>query len=153
VKTISPENIWAELQGIANRMEEASLEDALENAAMVFRDGIQDNFVYAQDSMGTGWPPRQPTPNDDGHPLLIDPSDEYDILGALRGSATGEEEIGPRGLAIGIDKDAVHPGAAVHNFGYPEKHIPQREYLYASEETADRMIEEFADAAERRIFG
>lgn len=150
VKELTPDQIWMDLQGIADRLEIAPLVEELETVQEAFHDGVRDNFVFAQDAMGNGWPSRKD--EGDGHPLL---QENGDLLVAATGGPRSIVEIVGRELSIGLDasgKGISTAGAAVHNFGYPERNIPQREYLYASEETADNMVEVFADAATERIF-
>jgi len=150
-KAVLVENLAAELNEMNQRLATASLEDALRSCLPVLRAGEADNFSRAIDSDGNAWPPRKEV--GDGHPLLND-------TGALLAAATGTgpgavDHVEPRELAFGVDKGVDLgglPGAAVHQNGYPPFNIPQREWLYANEETLDKSAEEFADGAVVAVF-
>lgn len=116
----------------------------------IIREGIADNFAKQQTADGIGWPPRKII--GDGHPLL------QDTL-ALRNAALGEgpgtveRVVGGDELQLGVEKIQLGglPGAAVHQYGYPEKNIPQREYLAMSEETIDKTVDAVADYLIERV--
>ena len=151
MKEVSAENIGADLLAMARRLQSESLEVPLRSMVPTLAEGFAGNFARAAGPDGA-WPPRKEI--GDGHPLMIDPMDEYDLLGATQPGGPGNVlEVGPRVLQIGVSKDGGHPGAAVHNFGFPDRNIPQREYLYATGETLDRMAESFADGVYQVIFG
>lgn len=150
MKTIYAEDIAAEMSEMARRLSSETLAGPLAELVPILRTGFARNFQQQVDSRGGGWPARQDT---DPHPLLIET--EGPGAGALLAAATGEgpgavEQVADRALAVGVDKGidlGGIPGAAVHNFGYPTGHIPQREYLYASEDTLDACCESLADGA------
>lgn len=148
---LTAENVGEALRDMSRRLQAESLETPLRSMLPILTAGFADNFARASGPDGA-WPPRKEI--GDGHPLMIDPRDEYDLLGATQPGGPGNVlEVGPRVLQIGVSKDGGHPGAAVHNFGFPDRNIPQREYLYATGETLDRMAESFADGVYQVIFG
>jgi hypothetical protein len=129
----------------------APIDDAMRTMAEPCYVDIRDNFLGAHDPDGSDWPTRkdpkpavgwprggaQSTPA--MHPLLID-------TGALSEAAGTPDapgsicEVSDATLMIGVNKDGGEggiPGAAVHNYGYFEKNIAQREYLGIREETAE----------------
>ena len=125
-------------------MQPGDLPDAFADVTDIIRRGIADNFSMEQTADGIGWPARKRI--GDGHPLLDD-------TGALKAASLGE---GPGAverivdgceLQLGVEKIDLGglPGAAVHQFGYPDKNIPQREYLAMSEATIDETVEAIAD--------
>lgn len=127
-------------------------DEILRACAPVVLEGIQDNFRNSRSAGGEPWPPRKdPKPQ---HPLLI-------LTGALEASATGKgtnsiNRVRDGVLEIGVtkgDPGTSLGGAAVHQFGYPEKNIAQREYLGFSEDTMDACAETVADAAVDFILG
>lgn len=150
MKQVAVEDIAAEIDQMAARMESESLDGPLNALLPILRDGFAGNFQRQEDSRGGGWPDRQ---DNLPHPLLTE-------TGALWGATTGNgagsvEHVSARELATGVDKgvDAGGiPGAAVHNFGYPPLNIPQREYLYASTDTLDECVESLADGALTVVF-
>jgi len=130
-------------------MQPGDLPDAFADVTDIIRRGIADNFSMEQTADGIGWPARKRI--GDGHPLLEELTGPG--AGALKAAALGE---GPGAverivdgceLQLGVEKIDLGglPGAAVHQFGYPDKNIPQREYLAMSEATIDETIEAMAD--------
>lgn len=117
--------------------------DDLEN---IVRMGVDDNFANEATADGSAWPKRKR--QGDGHPILTD-------TGALRAGATEKgatgsvSRLGGETLEIGVDAlqggPGGLPGARVHNFGYPEKNIPQREYMAVSDSVVDFLEERTAD--------
>ena len=112
--------------------------------------GIGSNFDRQATAGGEAWPPRKDKLT---HPLLR-------LTGALEEAATGQGansfsrvENGDT-LEIGVTKGASGTslgGAAVHQYGYPEKNIAQREYLGFTDEALDACVEILADAAVANI--
>lgn len=151
MREVSSENLGMDLREMARRLQSESLEGPLRGIIPTLADGFAGNFARFAGPDGA-WPSRKEIGDD--HPLMIDPKDDYDLLGATQPGGPGNVlDVGPRELQIGVSKDSGHPGAAVHNFGYPARNIPQREYLYATGETLDRMAESFADGVYQVIFG
>lgn len=149
MKTILVENLAAELAEMAARMESASLAEPLRDCVQPVRDGFSQNFSAAASSTNSPWPPRK---DDKPHPLLIETGA---LLGATQGQSGAAEHISDRTLQLGVDKSVDQggiPGAAVHNFGYPPRNIPQREYLYANETTLDICQEIIGDGAYTEFF-
>jgi hypothetical protein len=65
------------------------------------------------------------------HPLLV-------LSGLLKAAAAERGFgsfvfVGADVLRYGVNKDRI-PYAGVHQFGYPAKNIPAREYMYLSDE-------------------
>lgn len=135
---------------MAARLMQASLSEPLRACLPLLRAGFGQNIERQQDSMGGAWPDRK---DSQPHPLLRE-------TGALWAAASGNgpgssEEVGARELTIIVDKSidlGGLPGAAVHNFGYPAGNVPQREYLYAGEETLDRCGEALGESVLAIVF-
>lgn len=112
-------------------------------------EGVIDNFENAATAAGVPWPPHAPaTVKRYGpHPLLI-------LSGAMREAATGggtghvREIVDDDTLELGVDISEI-PYAAVHQYGYPEGNIPQREYLAMSTGTIDACATVAADHSVR----
>jgi phage gpG-like protein len=110
---------------VAMRFENDSLQRAMAACAEIAEQSTRDAFTSSADPItDSDWAPR--VDPGDGHPLLID-------TGALLQAATGGgaghvRVVSPREMVSGVDKGAV-VYAAVHNFGWPDRNIPQRRYL------------------------
>lgn len=149
MKNIPMESVGAELKAMLTRLQEQSLQGPLGELVPVIQSGFEENFAAAVDSSGSSWPPRK---DDEPHSLL---NETGALLAAVtHGGAPGNvTSVGDRELVLGVDKGVEMggiPGAGVHNFGYGR--VPQREFLYASEQTLDRALEVFADGAVKEIF-
>lgn len=117
-----------------------SHDDVLAEVRVHVEAGIIDNFRASRGPDGTGWPPRKMT--GDGHPLLID---TQALVGAAGGNAGGHvARIADRTLDVGVDLAAV-PYARVHNRGWRERNIPQREFLGVTEQIEQQIEELIAD--------
>jgi len=141
----------AAMDALASRLETASLAEALESVVPIIREGFARNFTALAGSEGEGWPARKI--EGDRHPLLVDTGA---LRGATQGGAGGVKTVGERDLAVGVEPGGGAGGlpfAAIHNFGYPAGNVPQREFIYASEETLDAAVEAFADRVTETIFG
>lgn len=151
MREIPIDQLDTELAEMSRRLQAVSLKTALENVAAILGESFQQNFSKKQGSTGSAWPARKDKKT---HPLL---QETGALLGATQTGGPGHvEQIGERDLAIGVNKGVKLggiPGAAVHNFGYPDRNIPQREFLYASETTLDRAAAVLADGALETIFG
>lgn len=119
--------------------------DALKYSANIVRRKVADNFNDAATAGGTKWPPHAPaTVRRYGpHPLLI-------LTGAMSEAATIDgasghvERIEPDGLDFGVSLDVI-PYARVHQEGWPEKNIPQREYMAVSADELDDIGDALAE--------
>lgn len=146
---ISIHDLQSHLSEIAARFEHEPATEALRQAHPVVMEGIHANFDLASSPDGDPWPLRK---DDKPHPLLIE-------TGALLAAATGGtgsvHELSSRSLIVGVDKDggpdSLH-GAAVHQFGFPDKNIPQREYLGLNDEHLDKVGEIIADVMLERLW-
>jgi phage gpG-like protein len=122
----------------------SAMPDCAEEVKRIVRQAVSENFAMQQTADGIGWPQRKKP--GDGHSLL------QDTL-ALRDAATGEGEgkveriVDGCELQLGVEKIDLGGllGAGVHQFGYPEKNIPRREYLAVSDATVDELVETIAD--------
>jgi phage gpG-like protein len=119
-------------------------------------EGVFENFVRESSPDGIAWPPRKE--RGDGHPLLVEIATEGS--GSLLAAATSREAQGHIGrvegnaLLVGVDKQGGIggiPGAAVHNYGFVERNIPQREYLGLTEDYIDLCMNIVADEMVDRI--
>ena len=122
--------------------------DALEQCIPVGHQSVRDNFNSSATPDDQNWPPRKI--EGDGHRLLM-------LSGTLMQAATGG---GPGGvvriegneLIMGVDLDIV-PYARAHNLGYPEGHLPQREFLGLRLRAAQEAESIIGVAVERTLFG
>jgi phage gpG-like protein len=150
MKEVRAEDMPQEMAEMAQRLIGESLEGCLRDEVLpTIREGFRENFARAAGPTGSQWPARK---DKKGHPLL---QETGALLGATQGAAGQVAEVSERFLGVGVDKGVDLggiPGAAVHNFSYPARNIPQREYLYASEDTLDRATELLADGAYTTIF-
>ena len=141
--------IAADLANIRDAMEDAPLEQAMQSCTQRVLESFDENFQKSANPDGVPWPPRK---RGGSWPLLIK-------TGALHAAATGThpasiKRIADRDLAVGVDKsvkDGGIPGAAVHNFGYPPRNIPQREYLRPRSDALEDCGEIIADAIDQII--
>lgn len=113
--------------------------EALLDCKEPIAENIEDNFQQSQTAGGSPWPPRKdPAPT---HPLLI-------LSGDLKAAAiygNVDRIEGGRELVFGVSKDTI-PYAAVHQYGWPEQNIAQREYMGVSEITVDKCAEIVLDS-------
>jgi hypothetical protein len=148
-KQIRVEDLREECREIVRRLENEPLGRPLDACVQPVRDGFASNFAAQSGSDGAKWPER--TTGGD-HPLLIESGA---LLGAVQGGQGGITRNQDRQLALGVEKlDGIGglPGAGVHNFGYPYNNIPQREFLYATEDVLAKCDEIIADGAVSEIF-
>jgi len=119
---------------------------ALQECAPLILKGIEEHFDESRTAAGEAWPARKdPGPT---HPLLI-------LEGTLKLAATlGQinEVIDGQTLKVGVDKDVV-PYAGVHQFGFPEGNIAQREYLAMSDVTIGACGDVIAKHAVSQVEG
>jgi hypothetical protein len=153
-KRVYAENMPREMTIISQRFNDPNLGETMEEVGILLQEGMLTNFQNAIDSDGTGWPDRV-NESELSHPKLID-------TGALLEAAIGQhpasirrQALGGSAIEVGVDKsvrDGGIPGAAAHNFGYPEGNLPQREWLYASEEILDACAEKIAEMGGDELF-
>lgn len=114
----------------------------------IVRQSIRDRFDTATTPDGVPWPPRKPSPFDDGHPLLIDTGA---LFAAALGWGTGAiEQLANRELMVGIDGSVIEY-AAVHN--EVDDNTFDREYFAPDEQAIDECEELLADYVLEQIFG
>jgi hypothetical protein len=143
-KQVLVENLRGECEAMLERMQQAPLTEVLQACVQPVRDGFAGNFQTQAGSDGAKWPARK---DKLPHPLL---QESGSLLGATQGGAGKAEHVESRKLQVGVNKGVKLgglPGAAVHNFGYPARNIPQREFVYASETTLDQCQAIIADGA------
>ncbi len=129
---------------LGRRLADAPLDESLGKVADRLQEGFADNFQRASDSGGGAWPARKDPSKT--HPLL-------QLTGALlastqSGSPGNITTIDGRTLQTGVDKSVDLggiPGAGVHQFSYPSQNIPQREYLYATDDVLVECANILAD--------
>ena len=148
---MNAEQFATEMNQIASRIE-AIVPSALEECKPHVLENIAEHFVTGTSPDGESWAPRK-NPGD-GHPLLVE-------TGALAYAATTEgfpghvSRIEGDTLIVGVDKDGGVggiPGAGAHNYGFPEKQIPQREFLGIDEETSDLCEEVLVNKVLNELF-
>jgi|GEM_PF-3595793 len=140
---------------ISARFQGGALEESLGAVGIVIQEGLARNISRQADSLGGQWPDRVGE-TDMPHPMLIE-------TGALQGAATGtgpgsiRRVVQGRAVEVGVDKSVKLggiPGAAVHNFGHDfgAFTVPQREWLYATDETIQEAKRVFAKSAKSELF-
>jgi hypothetical protein len=118
------------------------LSEPLSECVQIVRAGFLENFQLTEDSSGRKWPPHSPvTVRMYGpHPPLI-------LSDAMRSAVAGEAGPGAvfrdsfRSFETGTD--LIY--ARTHQEGDPTRNIPQREFLYASENVQDECQVEIED--------
>lgn len=126
--------------------------DVLDTCKPHVLENIYDNFANEQSPDGVAWEERKII--GDGHPLLFDTES---LFNAAVGLGSGHvSRIEGDTLVTGVDKDGGIggvPGAGVHNYGFREKNIPQREFLGVSEQTTDLLANVISDKFLTKITG
>lgn len=130
--------------GVAFGLDVGSFTPALEQCHQEVNQAHRDNFTSSASPEGIAWPARKPRRGDDGHPLLMETGA---MLQAATGGGAGHVgRVGNRTMEAGIDTSIQQggiPGARAHEFGYPERNLPARPWLGASEkhlEACDNFI-------------
>lgn len=148
---ISSDNIKEVFDEFRETMTKGDLSEAWKEVLPIVQSGLYDNFTSAADQDGTPWPPHAPeTIRRYGvHPLLV--LSGKLISAATENGASGNiSDIQSREMEVGVSKsDVIYAGA--QNFGY--KRIPPRPYMYASDQTTEKAVNEFADWAFEIIIG
>jgi hypothetical protein len=138
---------------MADTCENGDLSDELRGTVPSFHNGFLGNFIRRQDPRGVPWAPHAPlTIRLHGvHPLLILSGAMLAVSGD-EGSAGNITRVTDRGrrLELGID-GATIPYAITHQEG--SDRVPQREFLYANDETVDSALERFVQDMRDRLFG
>lgn len=132
----APDAFWH----MATAMIEGPYTPVLHSCITVARQAIRDNFTSSATPDNADWPPRKI--EGDGHRLLMDTGA---LMQAAVGTGTGAMmEVGTHEASTGVSGAAI-PYAAAHNYGYPERNLPQREFLGADGESIDDMADLIAD--------
>ena len=125
------------IEGIRKRIESAVSDFSA--VWDLYRDPIgqmfEETFNAQIDSGGSSWPEHAPSTvaRYGPHPLLILTSAMY---GSLTGYGEGHYEVvEPLSFTWGTNL----PYAATHQYGDPERNIPQREYAFVNEEWRDKF--------------
>lgn len=119
-----------------DRMTADDFKEPLEEMFAIFHKGVEENFRSESTPDGVRWAPRKHA--GDGHPLLF-------LTGAMFKEAMfGNVNYLDKAARQIIERDDI-PYAGVHNFGFPERNIPQREFFGASEERLKEMDQVIAD--------
>jgi phage gpG-like protein len=134
---MTPEQCEQYLDGAAERLENASLRDAMEQCLAAIHDGIEATFAAKVDSAGAAWPPRK---DNLPHPLL-------DKTGKMKRAAITGGSADDRELVATV---ADVPYATYHQTG--TKRMPKREFHYVTEDTLDACEQIIADEALKAIF-
>ncbi|TWT30715.1 phage virion morphogenesis protein [Blastopirellula retiformator] len=135
-ETIEASDLTAALNTSLDRMIADDFRSPLEEMLDIFHKGVEENFRSESSPDGVSWAPRKYA--GDGHPLLF-------LTGAMFKEAMfGTLNFADKAARQIIDREDV-PYAGVHNFGFPERNIPQREFFGASEERLKEMDPVIAD--------
>jgi phage gpG-like protein len=140
----------ADMEALLPKLE-AAVPEMLRVCEPLVLENIVENFARQESPDGLAWPERKKV--GDGHPLLVETNSEGS--GSLLAAATGQggghvSRIEGDTLVVGVDKAGGIggiPGAGVHNYRYPEKNIPQREYLGIGKATEDECIDLIGERA------
>lgn len=126
----------------------SSYEEPFREMIPVAQQAMRDNFTASATPDNEDWPARKI--QGDGHPLLIE-------TGALEQAAVGGGAgtiawVGNQDVALGVDGQTV-PYAATHNFGDPDRNIPEREFAGLHEMAEDECEDILADHVLGTYFG
>lgn len=133
------------LGALARRFEQLSFEEPLKECGAELRQGMAENFGAKTDATGAAWPPRKV--QGDGHPLMIDKGDLL-LAAASQGSGDHIEKVQGDELLIGVTREIQGiPKAAALNFGFPERNLPARQFIYGRGNRVDNCGEILADFA------
>jgi len=119
-----------------------SLAEPISECVRIVRMGFMENFQLKEGSDGRTWPPHAPSTvrRYGPHPLLI-------LSDAMRSAVAGEGGVGAvfrdsfREFETGTD--LIY--ARTHQEGDASRNIPQREFLYASEDVQRECQGEIED--------
>jgi phage gpG-like protein len=143
----------AHLAGMTDALADGDFSTCLQqDVRPLLLQSTRDTFNSQADAQGNAWPERKVA--GDGHPLLWESGS---LLKAAAGEGAGHvSDVGQQSLEIGVDKSVEEggiPGAAVHQFGWPEKNIKARPYIETRDEYLDEAAEVIADAGLRILEG
>lgn len=128
---LTVEQFVAEMTALPTNLEREGFRDALAACRAVILQDVAQHFGDQLSGDGSRWPPRKDKLT---HPLLILSSL---LFQSSVGNAAGKvDRLEDRELELGIDKTAV-PYAGVHQFGYPKRNIPQRQYWWVSDDAIE----------------
>lgn len=133
-----------ELNKLVKFMEDDSFEDPLRDSYAVIQADIQDHFDAGEGPTSL-WPAHAPSTVEryGPHPLLIM---SEALVAAAVGQGTGHiSEIANRELRYGVSKEVIV--YAGHDHGFPDRNIPQREYMWIS----DTAREEINDIIQKYV--
>ncbi len=131
---------------LANRFQSISYVGAFTECKRLILQNIRDNFTSSASPRGQSWPQRKKI--GDGHPLLMD---KGKLLQAATGGGAGHIDLATDSeLVLGISHSVV-PYVNVHNFGYPERNLPQREFFGISDETSDEIENVIGDHVQMEV--
>jgi phage gpG-like protein len=133
-----------DMNQLARELEGGNYTTALQKCRPVMQEDIQQHFQNAA-APTFAWPAHAPSTikRYGRHPLLILTGQ---LLAAAIGEGTGHVFLIPDGLSAiyGVNKDRI-PYAGVHQFGFPDKNIPARTYMWLSEDAIVKCEKEIAD--------
>ena len=117
-------------------IESETYEMALEKCREHLRQNFVQIFAQQTSSEGVEWPEPSPGPERlwGPHPLLV-------LSGDLFQQLTETAEVGERSVIAGTDLYY----AEWNNNPSPDSNLPQREFMYLTEETLDACVEAIGD--------
>lgn len=127
----------------------APLDQVVEKVVEATQDAIGQNFATSSSPTGSPWPPRV---DNLPHPLLIKTGAL--LAAALNRGPGGSVRATGRAAELVIDKGTKLggiPGAAAHNFGYPPRNLPQREFFAPRVEELPKVDEAALDEIDKLI--
>lgn len=144
------EDFAAEMDELAGSLGEGGYQPLLREFVPMIQQDVQQNFDTGATADHSPWPAHaESTVRRYGeHPLLV-------LSGALERAATEAganhvEDVTDLGLTYGV-RGLIY--AATHQYGDPDRNIPEREYMAISEETADEMADMAGGFLSNRILG
>lgn len=119
--------------------------DGLKYCAEIVRKKVADNFNQGATATGSPWPAHAPATvaRYGPHPLLI-LTGKMSQAAVLDGASGHVERIDGNSLDFGLSLDVI-PYGRVHQEGFPEGSIPQREYLAVGTDELDDMGDALAE--------
>jgi phage gpG-like protein len=137
MKSQTVKEFIVDLGTLPGRLQDRAAE-ALVDCEPIILEAVAENFARSRTAAGDPWPARKdPRPT---HPLLI-------LDGDLLRAATGGDvrRVNRDSLELGVSKDTIIY-AGVHQYGWPEGNVAQREYMAISNATVDQCVETIAAA-------
>ena len=130
------ESVAIKIWRFSSLLDVASYEEPLAECKDELRNNFVEIFANQKSSEGDQWPAHSPVTIKlhGDHPLLILSGDLYQEL-------TGDSVMSERRVTAGTDLEY----AEWNNDGVPDNNLPQREFMYLTEDTQNACVEHVGD--------